>query len=321
MPAPLSLGFDLGGTQVRAALVQGGQVLKRAVLRTDVAGGPEAVMRQFQALAGEVIAGAAQPQAVGIAAPGPLDTVAGVVEHIPTLPGWEQFPLQDRLSDLFRLPAMVENDGIAAAYGEWQHGAGRGVANMIYATVSTGLGGGVIVDGHLLHGRKGMAAHIGHFRMDPAGPVCACGGAGCFEAFAAGTALGKRAQDLADGQPGSWLGQAARAERVTSRHVVEGARAGDADCLALLDEEARYLGRGFTSLAHIFSPDRIVMGGGVSAAFDLLTETIHATIRAEAMAPFKSTPVVAAQLGDNAGLVGVASLALDTLVPMPEATP
>ena len=108
---------------------------------------------------------------------------------------------------------------------------------------------------------------------------------------------------------------------VTSRDVVEGARAGDAACLALLDEEARHLGLGFTGLAHIFSPERIVIGGGVSLAFDRLTDTIHATIRAEAMAPFKSAPVVAARLGDNGGPVGVASLALATLIAAPEATP
>lgn len=312
MDAPLSLGFDLGGTQVRSALVQEGRVLKRAAQRTDVTGGPEAVLRQFRDLAAEVSRGSyAPPQAVGIAAPGPLDTIAGVVDHIPTLPGWEQFPLRARLSGLFQLPAVVENDGIAAAYGEWQYGAGRGVSNMIFATVSTGIGGGVIADGRLLHGRHGMAAHIGHFRMTLDGPLCSCGGRGCFEAFASGTALGKRAEAVARSQPGSCLGKIAASETVTSRHVVEGARAGDAVCLDLLREEARFLGMGFASLIHVFSPDRIVMGGGVSMAFDLLSDTIHDTIRAEAMAPFKSTPVVAALLGDNAGLVGAASLALD----------
>ena len=114
-----------------------------------------------------------------------------------------------RLADQFRLPVVVENDGIAAAYGEWQHGAGKGVANMVYATVSTGLGGGVIADGRLLHGRSGMAAHIGHFRMAFDGPVCSCGGTGCFEAFAAGTALGKRAQVVAGAQLHSYIGQIA----------------------------------------------------------------------------------------------------------------
>lgn len=312
MQAPLSLGFDLGGTQVRAALVSDGRVLKRAAQRTDVAGGPEAVMRQLHTLAAEVTQDLSlrQPQAVGIATPGPLDTVAGIVDHIPTLPGWDQFPLRARLSDQFHLPAIVENDGIAAAYGEWRYGAGQGTANMVFVTVSTGIGGGVIADGRLLHGRRGMAAHIGHLRMAFDGPVCSCGGIACFEAFAAGTALGKRAKALAQSDPASWLGTVARSEPVESRHVVQGARAGDAPCLDLLQDEARLLGLGFTSLAHIFSPERIVMGGGVSHAFDLLEKTIHATIRHEAMAPFKSTPVVAAQLGDNAGLVGVATLAV-----------
>lgn len=312
MAGPLSLGFDLGGTQVRAALVRDGQVLKRAALRTDVSGGPRAVLQQLHALTAEITQESAtgKPQAIGIATPGPLDTVAGVIDHIPTLPGWDNFPLRDRLSDQFHLPAIVENDGIAAAYGEWRYGAGQGTANMVFVTVSTGIGGGVIADGRLLHGRRGMAAHIGHLRMAFDGPVCSCGGIACFEAFAAGTALGKRAKALARDDPASWLGILARREPVESRHVVQGARAGDAPCLDLLQDEARLLGLGFTSLAHIFSPERIVMGGGVSQAFDLLGETIHATIRHEAMAPFKSTPVVAAQLGDNAGLVGVATLAV-----------
>lgn len=312
MAAPLTLGFDLGGTQLRAALVQGGQVLQRAALPTDVTGGPEAVLRQFQALADQVSAGA-DVQAVGLASPGPLDTIAGVVDDIPTLPGWNSFPILARMSDLFRLPAVVENDAIAAAYGEWRYGAGKGVSNMIYATISTGIGGGAVVDGQLLHGSRGMATHFGHLRMDPAGPVCGCGGSGCFEALASGTALGARAAALAQSQPASWLGLRAAQDRITARHVAEGARLGDSACLALLEQEAVHLGRGFTSLAHLFSPERCVMGGGVSAAFDLLQATIHATIRREALPPFQATPVVAAALGDNAGLVGVAALALGRL--------
>jgi glucokinase len=311
MAAPFALGFDLGGTQVRAALVQDGKVVRRATLPTNVSGGAEKVMEQFRQLANEVTgAMPVEISAVGIAAPGPLDTVAGVVDHIPTLPGWDQFPLRSRLSALFDRPAHVENDGIAAAYGEWKHGAGQGVNNMVFATVSTGIGGGAVVDGSLLHGKRGMAAHIGHLRLAIDGPLCSCGGTGCFEAFASGTALGIRTRSAAAANPSGWLGQMARTEAVDSRHVAQGAHAGDAECLALLHEEAHLLGLGFTSLAHLFSPDLIVMGGGVSLAFDLLTDEIHATIRREALTPFKTLPVVPAALGDNAGLVGVASLAL-----------
>ena len=253
MVANLTLGFDLGGTQVRAALVQDGIILKRAALRTDVAGGPENVMQQFLALASEVRAPdeLARVCAVGVASPGPIDTIAGNIEHIPTLPGWDNFALRDRVSALFDLPCIVENDGISAAYGEWQHGAGKGFANIVYATVSTGIGGGVVVDGRLLHGRKGMAGHIGHFQMDPLGPVCNCGAAGCFEAFAAGPALAKRARSSATANPQGYLGSVATNGQIDSHHVVEGAREGDSECLSLLRQEAQYLGTGFTGLAHL----------------------------------------------------------------------
>jgi glucokinase len=314
MPGRFAIGFDLGGTQVRAALVRNGEVLARAAVATDLAG-PLAVMEQFRILATEV-RGATEISeigAVGICAPGPLDTVSGVVDHIPTLPGWEQFPLRRALGDAFRLPVAVENDGIAAAFGEWQHGAGRGLDHLVYATVSTGLGGGVVVDGRLMHGRRGMGAHIGHIRIVPDGPLCSCGTRGCFEAVAAGTALGKRARAAAAANPAGFLGRKAAAGEVLSKDAVEGARAGDAECIRLMDEEADYLGIGFTSLIHIFSPDLVVMGGGVSQAFDLLSDRIHTVIRRDAMAPFKDVKVVAAQLGDNSGLVGAASLALSTV--------
>ncbi|WP_296747184.1 ROK family protein [Mesorhizobium sp.] len=314
MPGNHAIGFDLGGTQVRAALVRDGEVLVRTAAATDIAG-PAAVMRQFRNLAAMVRGDLPESEikAVGVAAPGPLDTVSGVVDHIPTLPGWDQFPLRRALADAFGLPVAVENDGTAAACGEWKHGAGRGLDNIVYATVSTGLGGGAVVDGRLMHGRRGMGAHIGHFQIVPNGPVCSCGTRGCFEALAAGTALGKRAKAAAAANPNGYLGHRAATAEVLSKDVVEGARQGDAECVRLMAEEADYLGVGFTGLIHIFSPDVVIMGGGVSKAFDLLSDGIHAVIRRDAMAPFKDVKVVPAELGDNAGLVGAASLALDLI--------
>lgn len=308
----MSIGFDLGGTQVRAALVNDGEVVKRAAARTDVAGGAEGVMMQFRQLASEVCNPSqfSHVRAVGVSAPGPLDTETGIVDHMPTLPGWEGFPLRTRLADIFDRPAIVENDGIAAAFGEWKHGAGQGLDHLVYVTVSTGIGGGVVVDGRLMHGRRGMGAHVGHFRIAPKGPVCSCGAIGCFEAFAAGTALAKRVRQTADHNPSGYLGRMAAAGALETRHAVEGARAGDPECLALIREEADLLGVGFTGLVHLFSPQRIIMGGGVSQAFDLLSDGIHQRIRTMAMAPFRDVEVVPAALGDNCGLVGAASLAL-----------
>lgn len=311
MNSDFTIGLDLGGTQVRAALVRAGKVLARTAARTDVSG-PEEVMRQFRALVAEVshAAGGAPIRAIGMCAPGPLDTVSGVIDHIPTLPGWEQFPLRNRLSAIFGIPAIVENDGIAAAFGEWQYGAARGLDHMVYVTVSTGIGGGVVVDGRLMHGARGMAGHVGHFTLAAEGPTCSCGRVGCFEAVAAGTAFGKRVRAAANKNPTSFLGRMAEKGIVEGRHAVEGARAGDAACLALIAEEADWLGSGFASLLHLYSPQMLVMGGGVSVAFDLLEPGIRARIRHDAMAPFREVPVVKAKLGDDAGLVGVAELAV-----------
>ncbi len=207
------------------------------------------------------------------------------------------------------LPVIIENDGIAAAYGEWQFGAGRGLDNLVYVTVSTGIGGGVVLDGRLVHGRRGMAGHVGHFRLAADGPRCSCGAIGCFEALASGTELGQRARNAAADGSTDFLAAVAQRERVEGRHVVAGARVGDPTSIRLLDEEADYLGQGFASLIHLFSPDLVIMGGGVSQGFDLIEGRIHAIIARDAMMPFRAVRVVPAGLGDNSGLVGAAALA------------
>ncbi len=311
MRGPLAIGIDLGGTQVRAGLVdRAGKVLSRAAALTDVAGGPERVLGQMKRLVAEVSQGSTGVVGVGISAPGPLDSEAGTVLHIPTLPGWDGYPIRNRLSDELRLPVLIENDGIAATFGEWRHGAGIGLNHLVYVTVSTGIGGGVVIDGRLIHGRRGMAAHVGHFQMMPGGPRCSCGALGCFEALAAGTALG-RAGRAAAANPASILASLAGPDGVGAHQVVEAARRGDAVAAAVMAQEAEYLGIGFTGLIHLFSPERVIMGGGVSAAFDLLTDGIHAVIEQQAMTAFQEVRVVPAGLGMNSGLVGAAALAAD----------
>ncbi|GJG87527.1 glucokinase [Gemmatimonadetes bacterium T265] len=301
-----AVGLDLGGTQVRAALVDdGGAVLARAAAPTDVGGGPSAVLAQFDALVAAVLRGArvATVDRVGIASPGPLDTEAGVVLGIPTLPGWRGFPLRAALAERFGRPVVVENDAIAAAYGEWRFGAGRGLRHVVYVTVSTGIGGGVVIDGRLVHGRLGMATHVGHIRLVEGGPACSCGAFGCFEALASGTALAREARAAA--------ATSDRTGPVTAEDVVRLAREGDPAARVLLDAEARWLGVGFASLIHLFSPERVVMGGGVSRAFDLLEGGVHAVIERTVMPPFRGVRVVRAELDGDSGLVGAAALALD----------
>lgn len=288
---------------MRAALLEGATVIRRSAETTDQ-GGPDAILTQFDRLIAQVRIGTEPGSICGvaIASAGPLDTEAGIVLGIPTIPGLDNFPIVAALSKRTGLSVFLENDAIAAAYGEWRHGAGRGLKNMAYVTVSTGIGGGIIVDGNLLRGRKGMAGHIGHLRLMQDGPKCSCGATGCFEALASGTAFASRAQ--------STLKQSIDPEQVFDR-----ARTGDGVCQALVDEEARYLGQGVTSLLHLCSPERVVIGGGLSHGFDLLENGIHATIRADALEPFKEVPVVQSILGDNAGLVGAATLMQDQLAP------
>lgn len=314
MAGQLAIGIDLGGTQVRAALVEGGRVLRRAATRTDVYGGPSAILTQFRQLIGQICSSAqwTQVAGLGVSAPGPLDSEEGIILHIPTLPDWENVALREILAADYGLPVVIENDGIAAAYGEWQFGAGQGLRHLVYVTVSTGIGGGVVIDGRLMHGRRGMAGHVGHFRMAAQGPHCSCGATACFEAFAAGSALGRRARDAARDDPTGWLGHMTPPETVDARQVVDGARQGDLVCLALLREEARYLGAGLTGLIHLYSPECVIMGGGVSEAFDLLDHDMRAVIQRDAMPPFKTVPVVRAGLGDNSGLIGAAALAMAT---------
>lgn len=312
LPEPLAVGIDLGGTQVRVALVnRQGAILAREATGTDSVGGPTAVMAQFTRLiaAACVDIDTDRIVGVGISAPGPLDSETGTVLEIPTLPGWDDFPLRQRFSEVASLPVTLENDGVAAAYGEWMFGAGRGLRNLVYMTVSTGIGGGVVIDNRLLHGRRGMAGHIGHMRIDRDGPVCSCGAVGCFEAFAAGTALGRAGRAAVQSGRPTLMTSLSDPATLAAHHVVEAARAGDAVAMELLDREAYYLGIGITALVHLYSPDRVIIGGGVSQAFDLLRAGIEAVVQERALRPFRSVEIRTAGLGTNSGLVGAAALA------------
>jgi glucokinase len=307
----LAVGVDLGGTQLRAALVDAnGTVLARAATLTDVDGGPRAIaeqMRQLVAEASRDVPSSALA-GVGVSAPGPLDSAAGVVLGIPTLPGWVDIPIVAWLSESLGLPVTLENDGVAAAIGEWRFGAGRGLSDFVYVTVSTGIGGGVIADGQVLRGRRRLAAHLGHMTTHPHGEVCRCGTRGCWEAQASGTAFTDHARKRAADAPSSALFEPG--DTLDGRQVMDAARAGDALALELVAREGELLGVGVVNLLHLFSPAAVVIGGGMSNGFDLLHPAIAQQIRSRALAPFRDVPVVVAQLGQNSGLVGAACLVL-----------
>lgn len=232
---------------------------------------------------------------LGICAPGPLDAETGVALATPTIRGFVDYPLRAAIAAQVDWPVQIDNDAMAATQGEWRFGAGRGLRDFLYLTISTGIGGGAVCDGQLLRGQRGLACHFGHIGISADGPVCACGAQGCFEAHAAGPAFGARARDR--GFEGGAQAFAA-------------ARDGDPHALDLVADQGRVLGRGITSLLHMFSPQAVVIGGGLSNAFDLLAPYIQAEITARAMAPFRGVRLVRSELGDDAGLHGIAARVL-----------
>jgi glucokinase len=306
----VALAIDLGGTQLRAALVDAsGSILCKLSRPTLADAGPAKLVEQIAALAGAVIGESRSrpPRAAGISSPGPIDTIAGVALGIPTLRGFHDFPLRTALAEALALPVVLENDGIAAAIGEWRFGAGRGFADLVYVTVSTGIGGGVIAGNRVLRGRRGMAAHVGHMSFMAGGEHCFCGNRGCFEAYASGSAFAARAAREAAVHPSTRLGRGGAP--VSAPEVFAAAAAGDDLAARLVAEEARLLGLGFASLLHLYDPQLIIVGGGLSQQFHVLEAGIAAAMRGAAMPAFRDTPVVKAALGVDSGLLGAAALA------------
>ncbi|TCM52642.1 glucokinase [Rhizobium sp. PP-F2F-G48] len=311
MTAAAALAFDLGGTDLRAAIVtRTGEVRQALTVPTRARAGVDAVLDQMASLAKTLMAETDGTIAgVGLGAPGPLDPSAGIMIAPPTLAGWHDVAVVERLSARLGLPVFLDNDANMAALGEWRHGAARGFETVLFVTVSTGIGGGVVSGGRIFHGRRGLAVEIGHMTLSGSGPRCLCGNVGCFEALASGTALGHRGADAALRPGGEKIAAAQSAiGRPGARSVVEAARVDDPVALALIAEEAEWLGIGLTNLLHIFSPDIVVIGGGLSNAFDLLIGGIRSVVATRAMSAYRDVVIVRAGLGTNAGLVGAAGL-------------
>jgi glucokinase len=234
-----AIGIDIGGTSLRAALVDtSGQILAREETATLAQAGPQAVVQQIADLVAKIAPDRTGITAAGISSPGPIDTERGVALGVPTLAGWSDIPIASMIQTALNLPVRLENDAIAAAIGEWKFGAGQGLSHLVYVTVSTGIGGGVIADGKVLRGRMGMAGHIGHMTVERDGAPCACGNRGCWEAYASGTAFARRAaRHFPD-----------------PKSVFAAAISGNAAALQLVAEEADWLGIGIANLLHLFSP-------------------------------------------------------------------
>ncbi len=294
----IAIALDLGGTQLRVAAVdETGAIVRREAVSTQAQAGPDIVIEQMAELARRTIAAipVAEIIGVGVCSPGPLDANEGVIMAIATISNFENVPIVKILEDKLKSTVRLANDAVAAAIGEWKFGSGQGLGNLVYITVSTGIGGGVISDGRVLRGRRGFAGHIGHMSIVANGKRCGCGCRGCWEAYASGTAFTDRARQK--------FGSEVRAAQ-----VFELAAQGNETAQSLVDEQAEFLGIGIINMLHLYSPERVVLGGGVSNGFDQLLPGIQARIQSDAMLSFRGVEIVRASLGDNSGLLGVASL-------------
>lgn len=314
----LVIAVDLGGTQLRTALFdESFQVLTRHAEPTLAHEGEESVVKRMIAAVRSLgdEAGWGRIRAVGVSAPGPLDPWRGVVLWAPNLPGWEQVPLKERLSEALDQPVFVGNDGNLAALAEQRCGAGQGRADLVYLTVSTGIGGGVISGGQLVLGRGGFGGEVGHMTIEAGGPRCNCGNIGCLEALASGTAIARQAREVVEAGARTCIAELAGGDlaRITAKLVHEAADQGDVVAVDIYRKAGMYLGVGIVNLMYLFNPGMIVMGGGVTKAEDLLFVPMRAAIRQRIDEIYwQDCPIVRATLGSDVCLMGAAILAMES---------
>ncbi len=346
---PLVMGVDLGGTNIRTAVLQGSSLHSRVSLLTGENPTPERILPRvygaIQQALDEAHIALDQIAGIGVATPGPLNNRTGVIYSPPNLPGWDNVPLRDVLQQHFNRPIVIENDAHTAGLGEYMFGAGRGSMYMVYLTVSTGIGGGVIIDGKILEGANGTAGELGHMTIDLQGERCNCGNIGCLEYLASGTAIARYANEaIAAGQGAELLAfastmlehtatvpdQAAlpiqdlntqpmdehdesdgeiEPLRVKARTVARAAEAGIPLARDIITNAAEALGIGLVNIIHIYNPDKIILGGGVMQMGPRLMEPALRIVQERAMkAPRDSVRIELAQLGINAGLIGAGAL-------------
>jgi len=298
------LGIDIGGTKIAAGMVEkGGRLLASVVAPTRAANGYEVSIAQLYSAIDQLIS--EEISAIGICAPGPLNPKTGVVINPPNLPGWRDVPLAELVEQRYKIRCRVENDANAAGLAEALMGAGRGFANVFYATLSTGVGAGIIINGKIYHGKNGAAAEGGHVTIDyRSEAVCNCGSRGCIEVLASGTAMTRRASGLIGEYPASVLG----AEPATAEAIGRAAAAGDPLGVRILDETAEMLSAWLGSMISLLDPDVIVIGGGVAQIGEPLFSRLRRITPGRTINQFASeTPIVPAQLGSDAGIIGAAA--------------
>jgi len=313
------LAIDLGGTKIITALISHEcQMIAREYCPTLADEGPESVVGRMISAADHLLnlrnISPSQLSSLSIASAGIIDMEKGVITSSPNLPGWHDIPLRGIIEERYKISTFLLNDASAAALGEHRFGAGKGANNLIYITVSTGIGGGIIINGKLYLGSSGSAGEIGHATVDVNGPGCDCGNTGCLEVLASGTAVAREAiRRISRGESSSLTEMVAgKIEDITAEKVSLAAQDGDSLASEVISKAAGYLGAGVVNLVNIFNPEVIIIGGGMAKMGDLLFDPVRQAVRERAFQlSAQAVRIVPAQLGDDVSVFGAAIFALE----------
>jgi len=305
------LSFDVGGTNIRIGLFTEELAKPTYTKKIRTTEQNKSALENIISLVTEVQQ-TARLDSISMAVPGSIDNKNGVVINAPNVDGWKNVPLRQIISEKFGITPFIENDASMAAYGEWKHGAGKNHAYLLYLTISTGVGGAVIDNGHLLTGFRGLGTEKGHMTIAENGPLCSCGQRGHLESFSSGTAITAYVQQkIAEGVP-SIL---SKEPSFTAETISKAAKEGDALAIEAFQRAGYYLGIGVANFLHLYNPSCVILGGGVSFSGDLLYKPFYESLKEHIMSKqyLEDLEIKYAQLGDDAGLIGAYQWSLDNL--------
>ena len=324
--AGLIAAVDLGATSTDVALTTlGGEFLVHRGEPGDVKNGPRRVLGRVRELLSELLteqrADAKDVLAIGVGVPGPVEHASGVLRSPPIMPGWDGFPIRSAFAGEYDAPVFVDNDVNVMALGEHRDGVGKGEDNVLFVKIGTGIGGGIIADGHLQRGSQGCAGDIGHICVDPEGLVCSCGNSGCLEAMAAAPAIATKAKRSAKEGLSPVLKEMLEERGVlTARDVGEAASLGDYHALQIIRESGRLVGQVLATLVSTLNPSIIVVGGGVANIGHSLLAEIRSTVYRHSLPlATRNLPIVLSKLDQRAGVTGASVLAAEGVLQTPKA--
>lgn len=302
------IAVDIGGTRLRAACYPDNSLEPIKIEKTPTQGGDQPALEKLADLIRVIWPEDGEVKAIGIATPGPTNPFEGVVYTAPNIEGWKDLHITRWFEDQFRVPVLVGNDANLAALGEWRYGAGQGHHHLLYMTVSTGIGTGIIANDQLLLGVRGLAAELGHVTVDPEGPLCGCGQRGHLEALASGPAIAHWVeQEIAREAPSILpVGRT-----LSAKEIAKAADAGDELALKALTRAGMYIGMALVDFVHTFNPSILIIGGGVSQSGDLLMDPIRSCLHDRVISPhyLEDLTLTHPAYGDDAGLMGALALA------------